>query len=209
MNSTRRILLAGIIFAAYATRLLVGSTAGQETKTSTPSVTYSQVIDRAFQFSLGMPSEFRGIAYRIVVRYLPSSGAPESQVVLLKGSDGKVHLSEYTLQPGARTIAVEYNEAMRRNPSSAIDDILRGVAIRKRELVARDSDAQLLRDFSRLSIPVEFDTGVCTDGTIYELWVQAPSNSIHASFSDCAYGEGTDEVPVIRWIRAVHLVFER
>ncbi len=166
-------------------------------------VRYSEVIDRVFQFSEGIPAELRGIEARIVIRYLPGPSRPESQVVLLKGNDGTVRVIHYNLKHGTRPIIDQYNQALEQKPSTTAEEILERVSVERVERKGEESIVRLVRELFSISISTKFNSDVCTDGMTYELWVQTPSNEIHASLSDCAYGKNTDSAPIIRWIRAI------
>jgi hypothetical protein len=165
--------------------------------------TYSQVIDSAFQFSGGLPAEFRDIDLRVVVRFLPSSNATESQVVLLMERGRILRLLQYRLRNGTPPISEHYNEILRQKPTATIEDILTNVTVEKVETTATDSVQQLVKQFFTLSIPTALNTTFCADGTVYELTVQTSSNEIRGSFSDCAYGKNTNITPIVKWMKAV------
>jgi hypothetical protein len=160
-------------------------------------------MDKAFQFSEGLPAEFNGVEYRIVVRSMPAWGTGESQVVLLKQKTGPTQVVQYRLREGSRPIIDEYNQVLRRDPKAGIADVLNRVVIEKTQQIGSDKINQLTDEFLRLSIPTKLSTELCMDGTTYEIWAQTPSNWIHASLSNCAYGENTDSQPVFRWINAL------
>jgi hypothetical protein len=168
-----------------------------------PRPTYSEVIDRAFQFSSGIPSEFKGVERRIVLRYIPSFGAPESQTVILKGPTGKLRIIQYRLKPGAKPISEQYNEALRENPRSSVEDILRNVIVQRSERPETRLITELFKELDDLSVPTNLSPDLCVDGTVLEIWIQTPSNEIRASFSDCAYGKRTVSTPVIKWMKAI------
>ena len=164
---------------------------------------YSQVVGRVFQFSAGIPAEFSDVESRIVLRFLPSFDLPESQVVVLKKANGTIRVIQHRLRQGTRPISEQCNEILDRNPEASVDDILRQIAVEKVERLASDSTVRLMDEFSHLSIPAKLSPALTMDGTTYELWIQTPSNEIHAVFSDGAYGERTNSVPIIRWVKAV------
>jgi hypothetical protein len=170
---------------------------------------YSQVIQRVFQFSRGVPAEFQGVSHRVVVRFLPSFDRPESQIVLLKKDDGAVRIIHYRLKGGMGSVSATCNEILDKNPQAEVDDIVKQVGIDRVELPADSSTIQLLDRLLSLSIPAKLDSSLFTaDGTNYELWIQTPQNGIHAVFSEGAYGVDTDSVPIIQWIKAVWTRFQ-
>jgi len=170
-------------------------------------LTYSEVVSRAFQFSSGVPAEFKDVEYRIVVRFLPSSGSPESQVVFLRDRDGKIQTIQYRLKPGTRSLMDEYNEILQANPNATAEDVLSRVAVERLKQTDAESPGPLVGELFQMTIPTKLSSRLCTDGTTYEFWVQTPSNQIHASLSDCAFGENTDSTSIIRWIRTVEARF--
>ncbi len=196
-NIVVRVLLCVAIFLLPT----LGRQAPQEN--SFPNgIEYAQVVERAFQFSQRIPAEFREMQYRIVVRFLPSSG-PESQVVLLGRSDRPIRLIEYRIRKGLPPISQEYNEVLHRNPKASIEEILNRTSVDRTEELAEESTTRLVAEFFRVSIPTKVSPSLCMDGATYELWVQTPSNEIHASLSDCAYGENTASTPIIQWVKAM------
>jgi hypothetical protein len=170
---------------------------------------YSQVIERAFQFSQGIPVDFKGIEYKVVVRYLPSSNWPESQLVFVEDNNHAIRVTEYRLTEGTRPISETYNETLHQNPQATIEDILKRVSIEKVERAGDKSAKGLVDQLFALSIPTKMSSDLCMDGTTYELWVLTPSNEIHASLSDCSYGSKTPSIPIIHWLKAVQTEFVR
>ena len=167
------------------------------------AVKYSEVVDHAFRFSEGIPAEFKGLEARIVIRDLPSSSQPESQIVILKQLDGTVRVILYNLKPGSLSLAEHYNQARKQDPSITPERLLKAVQIEKTEHSAKASIVRLVKRLFSISIPTNLSSDLCMDGTTYELWVQTPSNEIHASLSNCAYGKNNETSPIIRWIKAV------
>ncbi len=168
---------------------------------------YSEVVERAFQFSQEIPAEFKGIEYKVVVRYLPSSNWPESQLVFLADSNHAIRLIEYRLKQDTRPISEVYDETLRRNPNATTDDILKRISIEKLERVGGDSAKRQVDQLFTLSIPTNVSRDLCMDGTTYELWVLTPSNKIHASFSDCSYGRKTASIPIMQWLKTTRMAF--
>lgn len=140
--------------------------------------------------------------YRIVVRFLPSAG-PESQVVFLKSENRAIRVTEYRIRQGMQPISVEYNEVLHKNPKANIEEILNRTSVAKTEHLAGETTTHLIAELFRVSIPTNVSPSLCMDGMSYGLWVQTPSNEIHALLSDCAYGENTASTPIIHWIRTV------
>lgn len=197
-----KISLFGTLFCIAI--FLPSSLSRQEEEKSVPAQSrYSQVVDRAFQFSRGVPAEFQGVEYRIVVRYLPSFGATESQVVFLKKYDHTIRVVLYRLKPGARPISEVCNETLAKNPTASVNDILKKISVERIEEQLGTAESQLVNELFSLAIPTKLSTDLCMDGTIRELWVQTPSNEIHALFSECAYGESGDSAPIIRWMKTM------
>jgi hypothetical protein len=163
---------------------------------------YSGVIARVFEFSKGIPAEFRGIEYRIVLRFLPSFDEQEWQVIFIGMGDRKVRVIRHMLEPGVRPISEQCNELLKENPKATIEDALRRIKVHRYEETADGAAARLVAEFFELSIPTKLDQHPCLDGTRYGLWVDTISNRIQASLSDCAFGEDT-EAPLMRWIRSV------
>jgi hypothetical protein len=162
--------------------------------------TYTEVMDRAFRFSEGLPAELDGIQYRIVVRVMPSSGMLESQTIFLRLASGTTQIIEYKLKDGSRSVMDEYNEFFRKNRKAGISDILARVTVEKTQKAGSREIGQLVDNLLQLSLPIKLSTNICLDGITYEIWIQTPSNSIHASLSNCAFGENTASEPIFRWI---------
>jgi hypothetical protein len=187
--------------------LTVGQPQDKSEITTQPQ--YSQVVERAFQFAQGTPTDFKGINYKVVVRYLPSSKWQESQVVFVGDSNHAMRVTEYRLKEGTRPISEIYDETLHQNPQVTVDDILRRVSIEKVERAGGDSAKRLIDQLFALSIPTMMSSDLCMDGTTYTLWVLTPSNEIHASFSDCSYGAKTSSIPITRWLKAAQTEFTR
>jgi len=182
------------------------SVAGQahhELHTQESPVVYNEVVDRVFEPSLETPLGFKEFQRRIGLRFLPAWGL-ESQVVILDKGNGVFRVVRFRLKKGTPSISEEYDRVLRSNAKATIEDITRRLSSERRESVASDSVARLVANLSRLSIPVNLSTDLTLDGTTYELWIQTPSNEIHAVFSDGAYGEATNSSPIIQWMKAVH-----
>lgn len=181
----------------------------QETGAQSASlpIRYSQVVDQAFEFSKGLPAEFAHVDHRVVVRFLPSQG-PEWQIAILWERSRAVRIIRYRLKQGTRPIWQEYNDVLAKNPSASAEQILSHTFIEKEDEPVTQSRASLARRFFSITLPVKMSATLqCLDGTVYELWAQAPSGEVHASLNDCSYGENTESVPVIQWIKAVQHEF--
>lgn len=196
--------IATIGFLSVFSLFVAGRTQDKSQITTQPQ--YSEVVERAFRFSQGIPAEFKGIEYKIVVRYLPSSNWPESQLVFLADSNHEIRVVEYRLKQGTRPISETYDETLRQNPHATIDDILKRISIEKLERVGGDSARRQVDQLFALSIPTNLSRDLCMDGTTYELWVQTPSNKIHASLSDCSYGQ-TASIPIMQWLKTTRTAF--
>ena len=205
--------MKSIAISAALSILLVSSplTVGQPQDKSeiTTQPQYSQVVERVFQFAQGAPTDFKGIKYKVVARYLPSSKWQESQVVFVADSNHAMRVTEYRLKEGTRPISEIYDETLHQNPQVTVDDILRRVTVEKVERAGGDSAKRLIDQLFALSIPAMMSNDLCLDGTTYKLWVLTPSNEIQASFSDCSYGAKTSSIPIIRWLKAAQTEFTR
>ena len=176
--------------------------------TTVSSVTYSDVLERAFQFSRGLPAEFAEADHRVVLRILPSAGL-ESQVVIYTSREHIRRVIHYRLKQGRPSISEAYTKALNKDPAATVDEILRGISIERFDGRITDAEASLVERLFGLSIATKLDPSICTDGTTYQLWMQTPSNRIEASLSDCAYGEGTESTPLFQWIKAMRSLFEK
>jgi len=163
----------------------------------------SQVVDRAFQFASGGAGEYRYFDLRIVLRFLPAYDFPEAQFVIHRKRDGAFRVIEYKLKPGSAPISAKCDEVLRVNPSASVDDVVAQLGVQRIERVPSPSMIQLLNEFDRLSIPAKLNTDLTLDGTTYRIWIQTMSNEIYASFSDGAYANETDSIPILRWMKAV------
>jgi hypothetical protein len=111
----------------FVSSLFTEFTAGHTQSKNEPPTQprYSQVVERAFQFSQGIPADFKGIEYKVVVRYLPSSNWPESQLVFVADNNHAIRVTEYRLTEGMRPISEIYNETLHQNPQATVEDILK------------------------------------------------------------------------------------
>jgi len=200
-------IMAAMSFLFVSSLFTAGHTQSKNEPPTQPR--YSQVVERAFQFSQGIPAHFKGIEYKVVVRYLPSSNWPESQLVFVADNNHAIRVTEYRLTEGTRPISEIYNETLDQNPQATVEDILRRVSIEKVERAGENSAKGLVDQLFALFIPTKINSDLCMDGTTYELWVLTPSNEIHASFSDCSYGSKTPSIPIIHWLKAVQTEFVR
>lgn len=198
------ITLVAMLFLSSATFCQVPLVA----KAETPPTIFEGVVDRVFQFSSGEPGEFANFKYRIVLRFLPSLGR-ESQLVFLGREDKTIRIIQFGLMPGAPPLSEQYTNILDKNLKADVNDITREIAIERKERVAKGTEAGLVLEFFRLSIPTNLSTDACLDGTIYQLWVQTPSNKIFVSLSDCAYNENTESNPMIQWIKSVRRELEK
>ncbi len=190
---------ATVSFLLFSSPLTTGQAQDKNEITTQPQ--YSQVVERAFQFAQGTPADFKGIEYKVVARYLPSSKWQESQVVFVADGNHAMRVTEYRLKEGTRPISEIYDETLRQNPQATVDHILRRISIEKVERAGGDSAKRLVDQLFNLSIPAKISSDLCMDGTTYKLWVLTPSNEIQASFSDCSYGSTTSTIPIIRWLK--------
>jgi len=195
------ILFLGFILPAF-----------QQARNSASPVRYEEVVDQAFQFSRGLPSELAEADYRVVLRILPSSGL-ESQLAIYdrkaRGAEKRAtRVIHYKLKQGSPSISEAYRKALQKNAVSTADEVLSGISVDQRDERVTDAKTLVLDRLFTLSIPTKLSPSECMDGTTYELWVQTPSNQIHASLSDCAYGERTGSTPLFQWINAMHAEFD-
>jgi hypothetical protein len=191
--------LAAFILIPY---LLLSGKHSPELQCQQTKSLYSQIVERVFKFTEGLPAELAGVRRRIVIRYLPSTGA-ESQVVVLEGEDGTVRMIEFRVRQGTNSISDATNRALVQNPEAGIQEVLKNIQIERIERPGHGSIKKLLAVLSSLSIPMGLGEGICVDGATYEIWVQTASNEIHATLSDCAFGEETSSTPIIQWIKLV------
>jgi hypothetical protein len=168
---------------------------------------YSQVVDRAFQFSEGLGVETAAFQYRVVVRFLPSFSR-ESQLVFAIEKNHAVRITEFRISGGAPSIYTAYNQELERNPKATLEDILRRISIEEVDRAGGESADQLVAKLFRLSIPTNISVGLCQDGTGYELWIQTPMNQIHTYLSDCSYDERTASVPIMKWLKDTESAYQ-
>ncbi len=203
MKRTASFFLTAVCSVFIFSPVIVGQTPDKNTVPMGP--TYSQVVDRAFQFSSEVPAEFAGIEYRVVVRFMPSFGR-ESQFVFSILSGHAVRITEYRLKRDSPSVSAAYNE-LGRNPRVTVEDVLKRVSIEKVDRVPGNSADRLAANLFALSIPTNISSDLCMDGTTYQLWIQTSNNQIHTSFTDCSYGKGTASTPIFKWIAAVQKEF--
>ena len=92
---SRTTLVTIICFFSFMTAVIA-----MPTRARREQVLYSEVVDKAFQFSKGIPAEFQAFYSRIVIRYLPSFGSTEWQIVALKEGSGTYRVIRYGIKPG-------------------------------------------------------------------------------------------------------------
>lgn len=175
---------------------------------SASPVRYTDVLDQAFQFSRGLPSEFAEADYRLVLRILPSTGL-ESQVVVYGTEQHLTKVIHYRLKQGTPSISEAYRKTLERDASATVNEVLIGISVERLDEHITLAKASLVDRLFTLSIATRLSPSVCMDGTIYELWVQTPSNQIHTSLSDCAYGERTESTPLFQWIKEMRAEFDK
>src|SRR6266404_4306614 len=166
-------------------------------------VRFSEIVDRAFAFPSGTPAEYKRVASRIVIRFLPSSGQTEWQLVFVKGLNGSLRVFRYSVSPGSSSIVNQYNKNLKLNPKMTLREILESIHVEKNELQVTAKITSAVEDLYHVSLPTNMSTEVCLDGATYEFWIQTPSNEIHASLSSCAYGKGTGSSPLFLWVKNI------
>lgn len=200
LDLCRMLFALALMFVAYQEHA-VGVAQEPVNIPTVSSDTYRRVVNLIFPRE---PGNFRdqNKEFALTLRFKPAFDV-ESQINILKYSDGRLDVVTYTLPKGSQSISEQLNAILRQTGREDAEEMAKRIKVQKRTIGDTTNVRQLLSRFAALRFTPQLDTSITLDGTGFQLWYEAVSNESYYSLVGGEPGQDRTDHPLVRWMNEV------